>query len=313
MNKMMLGSTVLLFALGLLIPQPGPGSAAAQAGTSVSGAVYAGETSGTTEPAPASSGFDRQVEAWIHALGRQEGFEAWLDAAWTSSPLGPGLHGWVIHLQADAQDVGYLIVGATPDGGYTLQEYGLGEYPLFSLNTLHQAMVQQGLISNMTGPEFAETIGADAERIYINALHAVWKVSHRGNHLYFDAKTGEFLPLDDAKLTEVRDEAPPSPGSGQAESIVDTAYVPVFDPFYRVNWITQKPMALADHQEFRLALHHETEITYSARLFQRTMLCAYAVVGYQEWNDGRGFAALDQWGERFIPYDTLAALGSFYQ
>lgn len=318
MNKTLLGAIVLLCGIAWHSAQPVQTSAGAEAEYTPPAASAA--VTEATYAAPAQivaeiPDMERQIDAWVREISGQSGFEAWREATWERMPLGPGTHAWIVNIRAGERDVGYLIVGSTPEGGIRLEEYGLGEYPLFSLDTLHRSLMQAGLIPIMDLSEFGPAIEGQAERLYIDALHAVWKISIAPDTYYVDAKTGELLPLDYGKVAAAIAalSSSPSTGASQGASIVDNVTLPVFDPFYRVNWLTHKPVALEDHRDFRLALHHETEMTYTARLFQNAMLCAFAVTGYQEWADGLAYTALESAGARYIPYELLAASGSFFQ
>jgi hypothetical protein len=329
LNKLKLGAAVLIFGLSFYLVHPlaieAIGSEAAAPYTAPTVTQAPNEQTATTmesnEPGPdgqatATSELDLQVSRWIEAIGGEPGFERWQDAVWTRYPLGPGTHGWVIHVRQAEQDIGYLIVHSTPEGNYMLQEYGNGENPLYSLSTLRQALVQHGLIHSLNDADLeqAYTLENGFERIYLNALHTVWRAEISGDIYYVDAKTGDLLPLDDGHIKKMLTEASVDDTfDTELNRIEETVSVPDFDPFYRVHWLTDPPLTLEDHHAFKLALHHEAPITYSTHLFGRTILCAFAVNGYHTWNNDTAFVSLDHEGNRYIPYHLLAALGSFYQ
>ncbi len=158
---------------------------------------------------------------------QKKGFEAWQGAITRVYPLGPGVHGWIVHISKDGKDAGYMVINAREDGTFELAEYGTGEHPLFSLITLYQSLMQQAIIpSTVTYAQFASFY--KAERWYKDAFHALWKLQLDGKNLIFDAKTAEQLPLQDKEiLAETPVEEPPS--FTPDPKILETASVASFD------------------------------------------------------------------------------------
>src|SRR5690348_15386622 len=62
-------------------------------------------------PHNTTSELNRNIDLWIQHLGQENSFKNWTGAHWTSYPLGPGTHGWVVIIEQGKQQVGYLIVG----------------------------------------------------------------------------------------------------------------------------------------------------------------------------------------------------------
>jgi hypothetical protein len=314
LNKLKLGVAAVIVGFCLYLAHPLAIEATDAEATTPNTVPIAAQSSNeqalvTKAPDSATSELDLRISRWIEVIGSEPGFEAWQDAVWNRYPLGPGTHGWVIHVRHDQQEIGYLIVHSTPDGDYMLQEYGNGDYSLFSLNTLHQTLVQHGLIQSSS--DLSED---QLERVYLNALHSVWRAEIGGEVYYADAKTGELLPLEDEHIEKMLDHGSVAVTfETELNKIEETKAVPDFDPFYNVHWLTDPPLVLEDQHSFRLAMHHEAPITYSAHLFGRTILCAFAVNGYHTWNDDIAYVSIDHEGNRYIPYRLLAELGSFYQ
>lgn len=254
-----------------------------------------------------SGDFATAVNRWMQTLSQEQGFETWKDAVWDSYPLGPGTHGWIVWISKDAKTVGYLVIFATPEGRFQLMEYGVGDRPLFKPKTLTQTLDKLGL----SGQAYRE------EKIYIDSFHAVWKIKTESDTYFVDAKTGELLPLNDELVLATAEKKTGAflsvKQNAAARIIKERLEIPAFDPFERVNWLTHKPIALRDLQELQLLLHHETQVTFAAQLFQHTVLAAFAVVGYHNWESSAMFVALDQEGTRFIPFRLMERTGGFYQ
>jgi hypothetical protein len=312
LNKLQSGIAALLVGLGLCLLQPLTLEATGSIESApIAAAIPIQSALPTPQETPytGETNFEQQINHWIQSISKEPGFEDWQQAAWTKYPLGPGTHGWVIHIRKDENDIGYLVIQSTQDGGLQLQEYGRGDQPLFSLNTLHQSLMRHGLIVQSNDSK-------QLERIYMDPLHSVWRADIGEDRYYMDAKSGELLPVQDKHIEAMLQQAPPSATArfeAKLDSIIETVIIPAFDPFYRVNWLTDPPMVLNDHYAFQHAFHHEAQITYSTHLYGRLILCAYAVNGFQTWNDDITFVSLDYEGDRFIPYSVLAELGSFYQ
>ncbi|AJY77374.1 hypothetical protein [Paenibacillus beijingensis] len=71
-----------------------------------------------------------QVRQWMDELARQPGLSGWGSADFSIEALGPGTHGWFVHIAAGGgKPAGYIIVNAAEDGSYRLGEYGEGSWP----------------------------------------------------------------------------------------------------------------------------------------------------------------------------------------
>ena len=86
---------------------------------------------------------EQQVQAWANILVKQPPFQSWKSAS-KDTPIGPGMHGWLVTFQVNHKPVGYMIVNATENGGFSLSEYGVGDHPAYDPNTLYQSMIRQG-------------------------------------------------------------------------------------------------------------------------------------------------------------------------
>ncbi|GGG22085.1 hypothetical protein [Paenibacillus abyssi] len=275
----------------------------------------------------ADNGLKQQVDLWVNELSKQPPFEDWKSAEYHISALGPGTHGWLITFTADNAPLGYMVVHAKPEGGYQLGEYGYGKEPLFTLQPLYSSMVQLELIpstypkrlpqNNNHNPLF------ELEQMYLSPLLAVWKVTMRQEQKtvhYFDAKTGEYLPISEKEWdkadqsvkktihAEISSKKPASPIS----TIVAKQLNPAFDVYERFPWLTKPPIKGNVINEVSLLLEQRKKVWYSAEPYGKTVRYVWPVIGYQQWDDGRLYIAVAQEGARFIPSHVLTGAGSFY-
>jgi hypothetical protein len=225
------------------------------------------------------------------------------------------MHGYVVLLLADGQEVGYMIVSAAEDGTYNLTEYGSGSHPLFSLSTLYRSAVQLELIpSSVSLGEFLNDRASRKERLYASPMHALWKLTISGQTTYLDAKTGEQLPADETKLPTVLSDTAPADGSQAAEPVVTAKLLlPTFDPYQRISWVKGKPLPLATFASVKKALAGKQRLTYVAELYDAKVTVPFAVVGYHEWSGpAESYLTVAQDGPRYIRYASLKADGRFF-
>jgi hypothetical protein len=282
-------------------------------------------TSPSLNDVSAETTLKRAVQQWFTALSAEKGFEAWINAKWTSIPLGPGTHSWLIMIRKNELEVGYMIVGALEDGQhYRLIEYGQGNQPLYGLNTLYQSMIQQEIISSST--TFAQFI-TDAswrkERLDLGTLETFWKITHGGMDYYLDAKSGE--PLLNYFAEELEANIKPSPimklkDLAASDQLTDldgaqislTSLNDAFDPFEKPSWVKDKPLPIHALNDLVSELKQHEKITFMSRIYQQKVIFPAAVTGYQQWNDGQVYISLDNEGSRYIPLSSLLDIGAFY-
>jgi hypothetical protein len=261
------------------------------------------------------------VSEWISALTKETGFEEWKTAKWESLPVGPGTHSWLIVIRKERVEVGYMIVGAMEDGKhYRLLEYGLGQQPLFSLNTLYQSMMQLALIdSSLSFEAFKQESSWYKQRHYLKPLESFWRISRGAEVYYFDGKSGEQLlnsvnPLlgtdtsAEPKVNPSRDELT----NQHAAQIKESAAAPAYDPFDKLSWINNKPLSIHSLQDLKLALKQHPEMTYMVKLYDAMIIYPFGFAGYQRWSTGQAYIALDDKGARYLPLSSLISAGSFY-
>ncbi len=319
-SAVLLGSLLAVWSLAssALAEPPAPeapaGQASLQNGQALAAPGYAPDSL-RQSPAgeAAASGMTPVIRSWVDALAGEPGFESWAAASWTVYPLGPGTHSWVVLLQADAQEVGYLVLTADGDG-YRLLEYGQGEYPLFSMNTLQRSLAQRGLISK-SNPSVT------ISRIYAAPLQGVWRIDGAADEpLYLDAKTGEELPPLDTWIQEQQSgEAGASAASGISQSnqpgyLKHTLIKMPFDPFLKSVWLKGSPQPELDFTAWKTGAisSEETPVTYLGQWYGGKALYPLAATGFHEWSHAGPFLRLEHEGARYVPYAAAVKLGSFF-
>ncbi|WP_127580043.1 hypothetical protein [Paenibacillus koleovorans] len=306
--------------------EPPDGTFVSESGSAVTTTV--GVPATAIAAATASSELDRQIQAWVDKLSAQTGFDTWSRATWNRFPLGPGLHGWVVLLQENGNEIGYLVVSSASDGSLVLAEYGIGSSPLFSLQTLYRTLVQLALIPDtMSLVAFVAQPGFTLERLYLSSLHAVWRLNADSEEsIYVDAKTGEQLPLSKRNIESLKSltnpsaatEASPSLGLPKlTDGLQPTAARewPIFDPFHNTYWLTGgSPLNVNNVNDLTLAMDSgpDTAITYRGDLYDRAVLAPFAVTGVVPWNDQSAFVRLEQDGSRYMPLEELKRFGTFH-
>ncbi|UJF31517.1 hypothetical protein [Paenibacillus hexagrammi] len=259
-------------------------------------------SAGMQENNPAVSSeaaFTNTVNKWQMELSKEQGFESWKDAAWKQYPLGPGTHGWVVILNSGQQEVGYMVISAAENGSLQLTEYGSGDQPLFSLNTLYRTLIQQELIPpTISFMQFSESGMITKERLYMDGFTSVWKVQLPDQTYYVDAKTGELLPIhEDPASSSLAAEL--RTGTSLNGSIQERR-VPSFDPYENMSWIVGEPLAITELKDLQNQLDQQSKLTYVAELYDHQVTIPLAVLGYRQWDSEEPYLIVDQEGPRFI-------------
>lgn len=273
---------------------------------------YASATNQTFD----SPSVKEQAQQWADELSAEERYASWRNAKVNISPMGPGTHSWLVQLtKSDNSIVGYIVIYATEEGGFQLGEYGIGAYPLFNEQSLQLSLLQLELQH--------QTI--KAERVYVNPLHAAWRIATKQAVHFTDAMSGEWLPIekdedweDEQKTTSV--ESVQQYGLSDADAKLEARYglIASFNPYGKMPWLTKKPMAFtnSNYSELIQAIHAEKEIRYTTELYKGKLRQVWSVVGYDVWEGDQVYLALDIDEEsadrRYIPIDLLMQEGHFY-
>ncbi|MEI7028090.1 hypothetical protein [Paenibacillus sp. y28] len=273
-------------------------------------------SSSAAEPTPPHSDqpvtLDDHIRLWVKEVARTSGFEGWLEAGWTTYPLGPGTHGWVAIFEKDGQELGYFIIHATEIGGFLLGEYGTGSSPLFSEATLNHNVSLYGLHVNKE---------VQPQKIYMDPLQTVWQLEGTEETHYLDAVTGELLPVSETvslwRSNQFHTALVPEalgPLASSSAVIQASGSMPPFDPFENTDWMLHKPVVSHELHDIMQAVHHEANVTFTAKLFEHTVLYAFGVSSYQIWSNKAAYVglSLDTGGVRYIPFSVLQRYGNFF-
>lgn len=250
--------------------------------------------------------FDQQIDAWIqHLANKDKHMYRWKQATWTKQPLGPGLHGWLILITHEGEDVGYLVVSSVKeDGSLRLVEYGTGPYPLYSQRTLQRSLEQYELNAGESDSSLA------VSKRYFSPLQAIWEVDDGQQLIAFDAVTGEMYPPDlDWPKSSVESFMELADSMSKVEQQL---HLQPFDPFESIDWVDNAFIDIAVPSELIRLLDHAETLTYAARIFNERMLIPFAVSGYHLWSNETLYVCLEYEGKRFISFPELLQFGEFY-
>lgn len=254
----------------------------------------------------------QQAQRWVDELAVQPSFAAWKQSTLDISPIGPGTHSWLVIVKQGKDSVGYLVIHAVEAGGFQLGEYGISSYPLFDERTLSRSIKQLELLQP----------ASKIEALYVHPLLAAWKVTAEQETYYMDAASGEVLPAkqDDwlaassAKVTNAE-----YMHISEKATLLKQVTLPSFDPFARLPWLTKQPLPLStsSYSPLFAKINNKEQLRYTAELFDGQMLYVWSVVGYNKWNSGHIYVALET-GEdgsdrRYVPLPLLIGLGHFYR
>jgi hypothetical protein len=268
---------------------------------------------------PLTELFDGTIQQWIMELAQQQEFKDWRSTSlhWERQPLGPGLHGWIVIISDHGQELGYLVVTVDLDGNYRLSEYGHGEYPLFSENTLYRSMIQHELIdTSTTSEQFWSNQHMTTERIYLSPLQSIWLVTLGDDSYQLDAKNGDLMSIDAPILDEALQREMVNPTwsalASDTYTLQQSLQLPAFDPYSDLDWIIKPPDKIKDLQQLRASLHQGDLLTFVTDLYNDTVVYAFSVTGYHQWNGGYPFISIDQDGSRYIPAQLMMQTGRYY-
>lgn len=245
----------------------------------------------------------------LSKLSMEHEFSPFANAELLIMPLGPGTHGYIVHILQSAEPVGYLIITATESSGYIVTEYGTGSTPLFS-SLLHPENIASSI--DMYESRFME---------YKGTL-AYWQLrDHDGHPIYIDASNGDQLPdfvsyesssstlSKNFKGIQLEDE----PGR------LELASVP-FSPSSNLLWLVSDPVKVLNDAGLVKQLHRHERLIFSAHKHNVWYSGPLAITGYHSWKSkqveeeavifartGTSSAQL-----RYIPIDKLIGSGSFY-
>ncbi|WP_138751979.1 hypothetical protein [Paenibacillus sinopodophylli] len=254
----------------------------------------------------------QQAERWVNKLAAQQPFAAWKQAELSIAPIGPGTHSWLVLVKHQEKTVGYLIVHATETGGYQLGEYGTSSTPPFDQATLSRSIKQLELLQT---PD-------REEELYVSPLLAAWKITAGNETYYTDSTSGEGLPIQDddwLKALSANSVNQKPLLVSEHENLIKHVSLASFQAYDKLPWLTDKPLAIdaKSYSSLFTRINKKEQLRYSAELFDGQMRYVWSVVGYNKWDSGRIYVALetseDGSDRRYIPAPLLIKLGSFYR
>ncbi|MHA6484780.1 hypothetical protein ACX1C1_23085 [Paenibacillus sp. strain BS8-2] len=273
----------------------------------------------THQPGEQAITLKEQAKVWMDELSSSgdETFKDWRGSWISTAPLGPGTHSWLVLLKKNQLIVGYMVVYAKDAGGFILGEYGIGEYPPFSNQSLQLTLEKLGL----TGSSMK------ARRLYVHPLQAAWQVTTNNattdiasnNVHYTDAYSGEELPVDSEGWSRLQGNAKKHGLTNAHASVIASSAMSAFDPYGRLPWLTSSPYPFSSNPAaiMKENIGNGAELRYVSEAFQGRMLYVWSVLGYTTWSDGELFISLssDENAEvrRYIPASLLLTLGQFYR
>jgi len=271
------------------------------------------------------------VAEWIRIIAEQHKLVPWQSASFTIEPLGPGTHGWLVHVLDDQTPVGYLIVTALKEGGYRLAEYGIGERPIFHMETLRESLVRTGLIEpETTSGQLAQLLvlpahtGRNAakpdeqplaiERHYLYPFAAYWKVTRKDpkQTAYFDAFTGEQYPLTKDPNGKSPDVPRIDYQATNLSVLKDRMRLDAFDPYEDLGWIVEEPLHVKAASDVLDPLRAKQRLTLTVELYEDTVLLPYPIIGFAQWEQSEVYLLIYSEGLRYVPLIDAVRYGRLY-
>ncbi|WP_419872777.1 hypothetical protein [Candidatus Pristimantibacillus sp. PTI5] len=277
-----------------------------------SGSLQSQPASALTNPSAIYEPVQQQAEQWAAELASQPSFHAWKQASLVVSPIGPGTHSWLVLVKQNKLTVGYLIINAVETGGYQLGEYGTSSSPPFNEGTLSKSVQQLELLHP----------ASSIEALYVNPLLAAWKVASEKETYYTDAASGESLPIGENDWLAAESQKPVNQGRmqiGANAALLKQVSLPSFNAYDKLPWLTDRPISLnaSSYNSLFAKINNKEQLRYTAELFDGQMLYVWSVVGYNKWDSGQLYVALeageDGLDRRYIPVPLLIELGRFYR
>ncbi|WP_238649430.1 hypothetical protein [Paenibacillus piscarius] len=277
------------------------------------------------KPIPAPETLQAFTKQMIGQLSANAPFKEWKDAATQVYPLGPGTRSWLVNVMNGGQRIGYLIISAADDGSYLLSEYGAGTDGLpYSMNELHQYLVQQGLISaNSSG------------KIKLTALYApllpVWELKVEHKTVYLNASVLEVLPWTSKEAERVLSTPPVNGAALSSGADQLRAPLPALlgggqdDPYADLLWLTAPALKNINEASLTALLQQQGSLAFQSAGHNDTLGAPFMITGSQRWlkTDAAGdsaagneaavvYAAAGPGGLRFLPLGALQHAGTFH-
>ncbi|MFS0554119.1 hypothetical protein [Brevibacillus sp. 179-C9.3 HS] len=243
--------------------------------------------------------FQAQIREWMDAISsRDPQFKQWQDAKTDVQTLGAGQHQWLVSIKKADKQVGYLVIGGSPDSSshekFVLLEYGVGEYILFD--------------DAFAPKEIA------AEPVY-DGFASHWLITQKPDSQMVNAKTGEMYPTS----FEV---SQPAINTYAGEKLIQNGQrltqmrilnATEADPFDHIGWVSQMSTPGTDVSWNQLWQQESSSpVTLAVPIHQSQVLAPFVVGSLHLWNDQNAYVGVWDEGLRFVPYSYAHRVGRFF-
>nr|WP_217437932.1 hypothetical protein [Brevibacillus sp. HB1.1] len=243
--------------------------------------------------------FQAQIREWMDAIAsRDPQFKQWQDAKTDVQTLGAGQHQWLVSIKKADKQVGYLVIGESPDSTshekFVLLEYGVGEYILFD--------------DAFAPKEIA------AEPVY-DGFASYWLITQKSDTQMVNAKTGEMYPTS-FQISEPTVDAFAGEKliqNGQRLTQMRILNAAEADPFDHIGWVSQMSTTDTDVSWNQLWQQDYTSpVTLAVPIHQSQVLAPFVVGSLHLWNDQNAYVGVWDEGLRFVPYSYAHRVGRFF-
>ncbi|MGE7270189.1 hypothetical protein ACQKK5_01895 [Brevibacillus panacihumi] len=245
--------------------------------------------------------FQARIQEWMKAIAeRDPQFTQWRNARTEVQTLGANQHQWLVSIKQAEQQVGYMVVGETPDPAqqpqFVLLEYGVGDYILFddafaprevAAEPVYDGFASHWLIAqNPSSPP--QMINAKTGEVYPSAFHA--------NEPVMSKLSPDSVVHEGGRLTQTR--------------ILKSGSQ---NPFDQIGWMHQlyanKRISWGQLWQQNA---EQSRVTYTVPLYHEQVLAPYVVASLHLWNDESPYVGVWDEGLRFVPFSYAEQIGQFY-
>lgn len=243
--------------------------------------------------------FQAQISEWIQTIAkRDKQFQQWQDGSTQIQTLGANQHQWLVSITKSGKQVGYMVIGETPDpkqqSRFVLLEYGVGEFILFD-------------------DAFAP-VEVSAEPVY-DGFASHWLVAYEQTNRMVNAKTGEAYPAMFAPGASVINKLPADSLVTLDEQLTQTRVLEqtTQDPFDQISWMHQlhDNSTITWNQLWQQPESH-VRVTLTVPLHHDQVLAPFVVGSLHLWNDQHPYIGVWDEGLRFVPYSYAKEVGQFH-
>jgi hypothetical protein len=164
--------------------------------------------------------FEDKIDHWISQISKQDSqFSDWEDSTWESYPFGPGSRKWIVVIERNQLEIGYIIIEEAHSGNLNLIEYGKMEDPIFSkvardLENQEKYFIYSGLfLAEKKGEVLVDLItGESYDHVLVEEVKPFW-VAEDVSDL---ERTYRLLETEEEPITKYTEE------TGKENGIQDT-------------------------------------------------------------------------------------------